>query len=181
MYTLNVKKRDNTIKAKKLRKMGMVTGNIRLDKENTNLLFAIPVSEAKKFMKEKTKGGLLKVVFDGQEYTTLVREILENPLTREILEISLQNLENGNMVTTVAHVILKNKNKLATLVNTEITEIPYKSLSENIVETAEIDLTKYKPGEKVILKDFAICNDPNVEILIENDTVVATVTKKAVS
>lgn len=181
MYTIKVEKRNQQIKAKKLRKMGMVTGSIRVDKDDANILFVMPVSEARKFLKEKKRGGLVKVDYEGNTFTTLVREILVNAMTGEIQEISLQSLEEVSMVTTFAHVVLKNKSKLATLVMTELEEIPYKSRVEEIVETAEIDITKYKPGEKVCLKDFAISNNPNIELLIAKDTVVATVTKTAVS
>ena len=181
MYTLNVEKRDQSVKAKKLRRMGMVTGNIRVDKDNTNLLFAIPLSEAKKFLKEKTKGGLVEVHYEDETFTALVREILVNPMTGEIQEISLQSMENGKTVTTVAHVVLKNKSKLSTLVTTEVSEVPYKALAEDIVETAEVDITKYKPGENVTLKDFSISDNPKVELLMDGNTVVATVTKTAVS
>lgn len=181
MYTLNVEKRDQAVKAKKLRRMGMVTGNIRVDKENTNLLFTIPLAEAKKFIKEKSRGGLVEVHYENETFTALVREILVNSMTGEIQEISLQSMEDGKTVTTFARVVLKNKSKLSTLVTIEVAEIPYKALAEDIVETAEIDITQYKPGEKVSVKDFAISENPKVELLMNQDTVVATVTKTAVS
>ena len=181
MYTLKVEKRNQETKAKKLRKMGMVTGNIRINKENTNILFMLPVSEAKKLIKKKSRGGLVEVDCDGQKYTALIREILIHSITGEIQEISLQSLEKGDVVITVARVVLNNRDKLSTLVTMELKEIPYKSLAEDIVETAEIDIAKYMPGEKISVSDFEICSNKNVEVLIDGKTIVASVTKTAIS
>lgn len=179
MYSLKVKKREQGIKAKKLRKMGLVTGNIRVKGIEQNLLFTIPVSEARKLLKAKHKGGLVEIIYEDQTYVTLLREVLTNTLTKEFLELSFQAIENGDSVTSVAHIILKNKDKLATLVEVMHTEIPYKALAEHIVETIEIDLIHFKPGERVYVKDLPISKNENVKLLMDQDTAILQITTNA--
>lgn len=57
-----------------------------------------------------------------------------------------------------------------------ITEIPYKALPTNLVETVEVDMAKLRAGSNLKVSDLPIWNKSDVEVTIEGDRPVLNVT-----
>lgn len=176
MYMVTVEKRDMAVKAKKLRKNGLVPCSACGMNPAEQVLFTIPEGDARKLLKEKSKGALVTLKCGEEEISTLIKNVSVNGMNSQIEDISFQSLTEGQVVSTVAKVVLKNKDKAATLVQMLMPEIPYKALPEHIVETVEVDLTKLRPGDQVNVGDLPICEDPNVELLVKKDRAVINVT-----
>lgn len=172
MYVLNVEKRDENVKAKKLRKSGFVPCNVSGTDISENLLFTIPEKEAKKLLKEKSKGALVTLKCKEEEINALIKSVSMNNTSGQIEDISFQRLTDGRKVTSVAKIIMKNKDKATVLVQLLLPEIEYKALPEHIIETIEIDLAKLRLGDQINVGDLLICDDPNVEIAIKKDRMV---------
>ena len=156
MYILNVEKRDIKVKAKRIRKSGLVPCSVYGGKLKESLLFTIPEGEARKLLKTKTKGGLVTLKCDNEEYDVLIKGICSNTINNKIEDISFQSLDDDKIVSSVAKIILINKDKVQTMVQLLLPEVPYKALPKNIVETIEIDISKLKPGERVKVGDLPI-------------------------
>lgn len=160
MYQLNVEKRDKNITAKKLKKSGLVPCNLNTGEEGTSLLFTLPESEARKLLKMKAKGALVELCCEGETFQTVIKGVNYNGMANRVDDITFLQLHEGQELATVAKVILKNKDKVAAILQMFMSEIPYRATPEHIVETVEIDLGVMKPGDTVRIKDLSIAGEP---------------------
>lgn len=179
MYVLNVEKRNEMIKAKKLKKAGMVPGSVYGGDLKETLLIQIPEGEARKLLKSKLKGGNLTLECDGKRFNVLLKEIDCNPVNSQIDNLSFQNLIEDEKVVSVAHILVKNKNKMPVMVQKLMKEIPYRALPSNLIEKIEIDLEKIRAGAQLKVKDLPIYQNPNIEILLEPDMLVLNVVENS--
>ena len=90
MNTLKAEKRDMTIKAKKLRREGFVTGCI-FGREMTE---SIPLKMTKKdvdqLLKTEGKGGRVRLEVEGQTFDALIKEVDYNAMKGWVDEIDLR-------------------------------------------------------------------------------------------
>lgn len=175
MYTLEAVKRDMNMKAKKLRKMDIIPGSISGGKLPENILIQMPSSQVKKFLKEKAKGAKVTLTCDGVEYSTILKDVTRAPMDGQVLDLSFQALTEGDTVTSVAQIVLTNKEKMTVPVHKLVSEIPHKALPEKLIEIIELDLGKLRPGDRVKVKDLDISKDADIEVLIDGETIVLNV------
>ena len=112
MYVLNVEKRNEMIKAKKLKKAGMVPGSVYGGDLKETLLIQIPEGEARKLLKSKLKGGNLTLECDGKRFNVLLKEIDCNPVNSQIDNLSFQNLIEDEKVVHSLRVVSKIDNSV---------------------------------------------------------------------
>ena len=163
MNTLKVEKRNMQTKAKKLRREGFVTGNVF----GREIKKSIPVQMTKKaveeLLRDSRKGSQVMINLDGKEMDVLIKEIDYDSMKRQVLEIDFQELVKGEMVHSVAEVILLNHDKVVGgIVELDLSEIAYKATPDALVEKIEIDLEKLRVGDELKVKDLAIASDKNV-------------------
>jgi large subunit ribosomal protein L25 len=173
MYTLNVEKRDLEVKAKSLRKNGMIPCSISDRNSKEPILLQISDSEGRKMLREKGNGA--KVILQdeaGNTYQTIIKNIVFLPGKNQIEDIAFQKLYEDEYVKTVARVILKNRDKVQAVVNHMVKEIPYRALGKHIVEQVEIDLTKLGKGRGVELKELSIWENENLKINMNGENLV---------
>lgn len=179
MYSLSVEKRNETIKAKKLKKSGFIPGVIYGGNIEDTLLIQIPEGEAKKLLKNKLKGGNLILNYDSKNLNVLLKEIDLNPVTNQIDNLSFQKLVENEKVVSAAQIILINQNKLPTMVYQLLQEIPYKAMPADLIEKVEIDLENLQAGTQLKLKDLPIYQNPNIEVLLDADEDVLNVVENS--
>ncbi|MFV0516986.1 MAG: 50S ribosomal protein L25 [Aminipila sp.] len=172
MYNLIAEERDSQLKAKKIRNAGMVPCSIYGGKLKKTLLIQISQVEATKLLKEKGRGGRLKVECDGKKHDVIVKEISWNNITNQVENVDFQGLSKEKEVCSTAQIILKNKNKIPVMIQQLIREIPYKALPANLVEKIEIDMKKFKKGDTLKVKELPIWNNPDIEVLMEGELLV---------
>ncbi|MDD2957007.1 MAG: hypothetical protein PHR92_00525 [Lachnospiraceae bacterium] len=175
MYQLEVKIRDKAVKAKKLRKNGIVPGSIGGGGLTETILIQMPEGDAKRLLKSKGKGGNLLLVCEDKKWNVLLKEVKRDIATQQIEDLVFQSLVETEQVGGTAKIILKNKDMVATMVQLLIEEIPYKALPSKLVETIEIDLGELKQGDKVKIEDLEIWKNPDVEVLMEPDNLVLNI------
>ena len=179
MYILEVEKRDKNVKAKKIRKSGLVPCNVYGGKLSETLLFTIPQGEARKLLKEKSEGGIVTLKCNEEKVNALIKSISSSIINNQIEDISFESLDNNTSLNSVAKIVLKNKDKVPTLVQLLLPEIPYKALPKHIIETIEIDLAELRPGDQVKVEDLSISKDPDIEVMIEKDRMVLNLVENA--
>lgn len=172
MYQLNVELRDPKEKAKKLRREGLVTGNIFGGKLEKTMLIQMPEGIAKKLLREKFVGGMVVLTCEGKKYPVLLKEVSNCPVTYNIEELSFQSLAEGVTVLSQAQVVLLNRNEVPFMVSQILSEIHYKALPEDLVEVVEIDVTQMKEEQRLTLEELPIWNDKTIEIVLPGDSVV---------
>ncbi|MDD3239990.1 MAG: hypothetical protein PHW47_07905 [Lachnospira sp.] len=175
MYTLNVEKRAPEIKAKKIRQKGMVPCSISDGKNHETILIQIPESVAKKLLRYKSKGNQVELVCGDDTYTTIIKEVSTTPLSNQIENIAFQRLHEDEYVNSYARVVLKNKDKIQKMVYLSVPEIPYKALTQDLVEEVEIDLTTIKPGTGMMLRELSIWGNEKLKIMMKGDKSIVQV------
>ncbi len=177
MYELNFEKRDLSVKAKKIRKNGMVPCNILDGKKKETIHIQVLDGDARKLLRDKGKGGAVSLKSsDGDNYHVIVKEIDIMSLNNQLENITFQLLNEDEYVNSFARIILRNKDLVQTMVNQLLTEIPYRSLPQDIVEEVEIDLSVVKSGTGLYLKDLPIWKNDKLSIELKEDTAILYIT-----
>ena len=178
MNTLKAEKRDMSIKAKKLRREGFVTGNVFGRESQGSMPIKRAKADAERLLKTNGKGSQIMLEVDGRNMDVLVKEIVYNSMKRQIDEMDFQALVSGEKVHSVAEVVLLGHDKLQEGVLQELLhEISYKAVPAALVEKVEIDVSTMKVGDTIKVKDLPIASDKDVDLLTDPETVVLTVTK----
>ena len=106
MNTLKAEKRDMSIKAKKLRREGYVTGNLFGREINGSIPVKIEKSAAEKLLKTSNKGSQILLELEGTSYDVLIKEVQYNSMKGQIEEIDFQALVKGEKVHAVTEIFL---------------------------------------------------------------------------
>ena len=175
MNTLKAEKRNMQTKAKKLRREGYVTGNV-FGREIEGSIPVQMTQKAEKFLKANGKGSQIMLDLDGEQMDVLVKEVDYDSMGSKVLEIDFQALVSGEMVHSVAEVVIHNQSKVVTGVVEELLdEIEYKALPSALVEKVIVDVGDLKVGETIKVKDLDIAKDKDVKLITDPEADVAGV------
>ena len=173
MNTLKAEKRDMSIKAKKLRREGFVTGCIFGREMKESIPLKMEKADVEKLLKVENKGGQVMLEVDGQTYDALIKEVDYNPLKGYVDEIDFQALVSTEKVHSVVEVVLENHDKIAEGVLQEsLEEIAYKALPADLVDEVRVDVGDMKIGDVIRVKDLPIYEDKKITIMTDPDAVV---------
>ncbi len=178
MNTLKAEKRDMTIKARKLRREGFVTGCIFGRELTESIPLQMEKSSVERLLKTEGKGGQVMLEVDGRTYDALIKEIDFNPLKGTIDEVDFQALVSGEKVHSTAEIHLINHEKLETGVAQQMLhEVSFKALPSALVDKIQIDIGDMKPGDTLKVKDLDIAKNKDVDLMTDPEDVVVTITE----
>ena len=178
MNTLKAEKRDMTIKAKKLRREGFVTGCIFGRELTKSIPLQMEKSSVERLLKTEGKGGQVMLEVDGRTYDALIKEIDFNPLKGTIDEVDFQALVSGEKVHSTAEIHLINHEKLEPGVAQQMLhEVSFKALPSALVDKIQIDIGDMKPGDTLKVKDLDIAKNKDVDLMTDPEDVVVTITE----
>ena len=87
MNTLKAEKRDMTIKAKKLRREGFVTGNLFGREMKESIPLKMEKGAVDRLLKDEGKGGRVRLEVEGEAYDALIKEVDYNPLKGWVMRL----------------------------------------------------------------------------------------------
>lgn len=168
-------------KAKNLTKQGFVLAELYGNNiENAHLI--VTDKDLKKALKE-FKGWILNLIIDGTDKRpVLIKEIQRDPITNEAYQIGFYQVRLDEGVKTKVVISLIGeapavKDKDGVLVKA-MSDIEIEALPTNLPSNLEIDISLIKEiGQSVYVKDIKL--PTGVKILVDPETVVATVIEKA--
>ena len=166
MNTLKAEKRDMSIKAKKLRREGFVTGCIFGREMKETIPLKMLKGDVEKLLKTEGKGGRVALTVDGQTYDALIKEVDFNPLKGGVDEMDFQALVSTEKVHSSAEIHLINADKLVAGV-----------LPSALVEKIELDIGDLKVGDTIRVADLDIAKDKDVDLTTDPEATVVTVTE----
>ena len=177
MNTLKAEKRSMSIKAKRLRREGYVTGNVFGRDIQESIPVKIERTVVERLLKTCNKGSQILLDVDGQAYDVLIKDISFNAMKGIVEEIDFQALVRGEKVHSVAEVILVNHDKVMNgVLQQQLQEISYKALPEALIDKVRIYVGDMKVGDTIRVADLDIAKNKNVDLVTDLDTTVATVT-----
>ena len=178
MNTLKAEKRDMSIKAKKLRREGFVTGCIFGREMKETIPLKMLKGDVEKLLKTEGKGGRVALTVDGQTYDALIKEVDFNPLKGGVDEMDFQALVSTEKVHSSAEIHLINADKLVAGVPQQMLhEVDFKALPSALVEKIELNIGDLKVGDTVRVADLDIAKDKDVDLTTDPETTVVTVTE----
>ena len=178
MNTLKAEKRDMSIKAKKLRREGFVTGYIFGREMKESIPLKMLKGDVEKLLKTEGKGGRVALTVDGQTYDALIKEVDFNPLKGGVDEMDFQALVSTEKVHSSAEIHLINADKLVAGVPQQMLhEVDFKALPSALVEKIELDIGDLKVGDTIRVADLDIAKDKDVDLTTDPEATVVTVTE----
>ena len=171
MNTLKAEKRDLSVKAKKLRREGYVTGNIFGREIEGSIPVKMDKLETQKFLKANIKGSRINLSVDGRDYDVLIKDIAYDAMKSQINEIDFQALVSGEPVNAFAEVILTGHDKVQGVLQQHLEEISYKALPSALVEKVEIDVSGMKIGDVIKVSDLPIAADKDIHLTTDADEI----------
>ena len=178
MNTLKAEKRDMTIKAKRLRREGYVTGNVFGKEIKGSIPIKLEKSAVDRLLKIHRRGSQVMLDVDGESMDVLLKEINFNPLKGQVDEIDFQALVKGEKVQSVAEVILENHDKVASgVLQLLLEEVPYRALPGDLVEKVMVDVGNLKVGDSIKVGDLDMAKNEKVDLLIDPETIIVTVSE----
>ncbi|HJD01901.1 MAG TPA: 50S ribosomal protein L25 [Candidatus Mediterraneibacter excrementavium] len=178
MNTLKAEKRDMSIKAKKLRHEGFVTGCIFGREMKESIPLKMLKGDVEKLLKTEGKGGRVALTVDGQTYDALIKEVDFNPLKGGVDEMDFQALVSTEKVHSSAEIHLINADKLVAGVPQQMLhEVDFKALPSALVEKIELDIGDLKVGDTIRVADLDIAKDKDVDLTTDPEATVVTVTE----
>ncbi|HJC10717.1 MAG TPA: 50S ribosomal protein L25 [Candidatus Blautia merdigallinarum] len=178
MNTLKAEKRDMSIKAKRLRREGYVTGNVFGKEIKGSIPIKLEKSAVDRLLKTHRRGSQVMLDIDGESMDVLLKEINFNPLKGQVDEIDFQALVKGEKVQSVAEVVLENHDKVASgVLQLLLEEVPYRALPGDLVEKVIIDVGNLKTGDSIKVGDLDMAKNEKVDLLIDPETIIVTVSE----
>ena len=167
-----------TIKARKLRREGFVTGCIFGREMEESIPLKMAKSDVEKLLKTEGKGGRIRLEVDGEAYDALIKEIDFNPLKGGVDEMDFQALVSTEKVHSSAEIHLINTDKLVAGVPQQMLhEVDFRALPSALVEKIELDVGDLKVGDTIRVKDLDIASDKDVDLTTDPEATVVTITE----
>ena len=178
MGQIHVKKRDTAIKAKRLRQLGMVPGNIIGKSLPESISIQMEEAEARRLGRQLREGSKIAIDLEGQAIPAQIKEKSLNTLNNEILHLSFQALVADEKVNSVIHILLENEEKAGNQLEKMMMEIPYASLPADMIDTITIDLDGMAVGTVVMVKNIPELMSDAIELRVDPEEIVLRISDK---
>lgn len=180
MGNLNIHKREKKThhEARKTRKAGKVPG-VLYGKAIENTLVEIGSLELNEYLYNQGSTGIVNVCLDGTEHKAVIKEVQRNAVTRDVIHVDFEKVEDNTTVTSnipvnfvgeenlVKHGVVLQKQKDTVKVKCEATSIP---------KVINVDVTKATVGDNFKIADVEFGNE--ICIIDSMDSVLATVSSE---
>ena len=178
MECICVQKRDFTVKAKKLRRNGMIPGSVFGKSLPEAISLQIDEVAARKLLASKREGSRLNLDLEGQIIPVQIKEKNVNIINNEIIEISFQALKADEKANSVLYIVLKNTDKITDSVETQLLEIPYAAYPKDMIDTITIDVDGMPVGTTVTVGDIPELTSDKIELQVDKDEIVYRIVEK---
>ena len=172
METISVQKRDLTLKARKMRRLGMIPGNVFGKSLSESVSIQMDTATARRLIRQKRVGSKLSLNIESQMIPVQIKEVSFSTISNEILHIGFQALSADKKVNSVIHVLLSKDEKISGQLEKMLLEIPYSSLPEDMIDTITIDLDGLKSGTVLTVKDISELMNEKIELQADLDEIV---------
>lgn len=172
MNQIKADKRDFTVKAKRLRRLGAVPGNIFGGPLQEPVSIQMDEATANRIVRNLREGSKLRIDLEGRIIPVQIKEKMINTLNGEILHISFQALKADQKVNSVIHILLQNAEKVTDSLEKMLMEIPYASLPEDMIDTITIDVDGMQTGSVITVGDIPELKSERIHLQVGEEEIV---------
>ncbi len=179
-YILLSEKRDSSLKAKQMRKSGIVPAVVyghHLDP----ISIQIKREDAVKFLHNNSIGSKVLLKINGEEHLAIFKDCQRDSLNYKINHIDFQALTSGEKVkvTIPIHYLNKDSVEKGTVLQEQMSEIEISALPKFLIDHVDIDVSQYSLGDSVLVSDLDVSKDKNIEVLSSQESQVCVITHVA--
>lgn len=178
MYTITAQKRDPSAKAKQLRRSGVVPCVIYGGGLEESLSVQLDQATARQLKRTKRNGSKVNIKVEDKTFSTLIKDLEYNMVNDQIIHISFQELDPNKKVSSVADVILINKDKVAGVLEQIQLQVPHAALPEYLLDTVVVDLEKLAIGSTLTIADIPEFNSDKIELQADPENIVVRISEK---
>lgn len=178
MNTLKAEKRDLAVKAKKLRREGLVTGSIFGRDLDGALAIQMDKKDVDRLLKTDNKGSQVTVEIDGEKKLCLIKEIQFSTLKGTVAELDFQALNANEKVRSSAEIILIDPDvRSEGIVEQHMEAVEFRAFPKDLVDRIKIDMKPYKIGDNIKVSDLEIAKNPDIHMITPLDEIVVSVSE----
>ncbi|MEX1378219.1 MAG: 50S ribosomal protein L25 [Eubacteriales bacterium] len=180
VYKLLCKKRDLSQKAKKIRESGFVPATV-YGHNIEPISIQIDHIDVLKFMKAQSMGSQVLLDIEGKEQLAIFKESQRETLTYKTIHMDFQALTTGEKIKVNVPIIYLNKESVGKdeVLQEQMNEIEILALPKHLIDHVDVDVSKYKLGDSVLVSDLDITKDKNIEIMSPMESQVCVITHGA--
>lgn len=178
MDIIKVEQRDEQVKAKQLRRAGIVPCCVYGGGLPDSISIQMGQQAANQLLRLKRIGSKVQLDLNGQLISAQIKDKTRNFLDNEIEHISFQALKADQKVNSVAHIILKNADTVAGVLEQMLFEVPYTSLPKDMIDTVTVNLDGMAAGTILTVSGIPEFTSEHVELQIEADSMVLRINDK---
>ncbi|MCT4605509.1 MAG: 50S ribosomal protein L25 [Marinisporobacter sp.] len=177
MPLLKVKEREGTKKKalKKMRREGFVPAVVYGNSKKTQEI-KLNKQELDKILNRYGVGSSVQLDLGGKLRLTIIKDIQRHITKLHVLHIDLQELDENKKVKVKLPIHLINKSAVESataVIQQQMTELEIHTLPKYLPQSIEVDVANMEFGEPLTVKDLLIFNDEYIEVLNDEDEIIA--------
>lgn len=177
---LQVQKREKFGKQlNNLRKNGLIPAEL-YGHGMANVHLSVSSKDFQKIFKEAGENTIINLLLDNEKRPVLIYDVQVDPLTDEVLNIDFNQIRLDQKIEVEVPLKFIGEAegvKAGGILVKAMHELPVESLPNNIPHSIDVNLAQLTEiGKSIYVKDLVVPGD--VEVLVDSDTVVASVTEK---
>lgn len=164
------------VKAKKLRRDGIIPGVLYGREFKDSVLLQMPLNEASRMLKENTKSSIVKLEGLEKPVTAIVKEVQRNGATFLPEHIDFQAISLREIISVTVPVQVLGEESLThkrLLYQPNVQELILKGPAEDLPEKLEIDVADLNFEDKVLLSALTI--PEGIEVEADEDLLLGVV------
>ncbi len=178
MSTIYAQKRGQDVKAKQLRRSGMIPCVICGASLKESISVQIDQRTADQLKRTKRNGSMVNIQVDGETYPALIKEMEYDSLKNEILHFSFQVLNANKRFNSVADIVLLNREKVTGILEQMQMQVPHAAEPEYLLDTVTVDLDSIPIGTTLTIGDIPEFQSDKIKLLADAGNIVLRVREK---
>lgn len=178
MDTLKVSRRDFNVKAKKLRREGMIPASVCGGLLDEAISLQIDAAQAKKILCSIHIGARLQLDLDGKKIPVQLKQRDFDVVDNSLLNVGFQALAADQKVKSIISIELKNADKVDALIEQIMMDIPYESLPADMIDVIEVDLDGKTAGTTITVADIPELKSDKLTLAVNDDEVILKIIDK---
>lgn len=178
MDIIKAEMRDTAVKAKQLRRVGIIPCVISGVELKESLLIQIDQNTAKQLKRTKRDGSKVDIQVDEKVYHTLIKDLEYNGLNDSIVHISFHVLGAGKKANSVADIMLLNRDKVQGILEQIQTKVPHAAEPEYLLDIVTIDLADLAIGTTLTIGDIPEFQSDKIELQADPSSIILRIRDK---
>lgn len=175
---IETRERSKKKSLKQLRKEGFVPGILYGHNKSTQQV-RLNKQELDRALNRYGTGASVHLQMNENIKQAIIKDVQRHITKQHVLHIDFQELDANQQIKIKIPLHLMNKSAVessTSVIQQQMTELEVQTYPQYLPQFIEVDVSKMKFGEPLRVKDLAICGDKNIQVLNEQEEIVALLT-----